>query len=512
MNTTLKKVLAFTREQKFFETECRVVVAVSGGPDSIAMLDLLVEMMRKKRRVSARSEGSLCYLHVAHLNHLLRGDESDKDAGFVRGVAIRLGLPLTVKSVDVGAAAKASRKGIEDAARECRYRFLQEVASENQCNRIAVGHTMTDQAETVLMRLIRGTGLRGLSGMRPSRPISLQSQDESSNEPAGESQSDRLLIRPLLCLSREEVEEYCRDRKLEFRTDATNELPDYTRNRVRKEVLTSMRALNPQIVVSLSRAADRFAADDELLNQLAVSLLVNARRRSSPRRPLDTTTAYSIDAFLAQHPGMQHRMIIEAIRPADSDSEGLLTSVNIHAVEKLLKPNASGKHLTLAGGVEVWRDFDDLVVKKAKTGNNSGYCEVFNENSGEVRAGGFSFSLTRGIAGKMLESIRIEGLSNRLKSGSDWTLAALDNEMLPREMVIRPRRKGERAKVLGARGTIKLKNLMIGHRIPSSRRTSWPLVTTIDGAYIWSPGLPPSQEFAAREEGQSLAILRASAI
>jgi tRNA(Ile)-lysidine synthase len=511
MNPTLKKVLAFTRAQKFFETDCRVVVAVSGGPDSMAMLDLLVEMMRKKSRLSARSEGSLNYLHVAHLNHLLRADESNKDADFVREVAIRLDLPITVKSVDVGAAAKASRKGIEDAARECRYRFLLEVAAENQCNCIAVGHTMTDQAETVLMRLIRGTGLRGLSGMRPSRPISLPNRDESSNESARQSLSDPQLMRPLLCLSREEVEEYCRDRKLDFRTDATNELPDYTRNRVRKEVLESMRALNPQIIGSLSRAADSIAADDELLNQLAVSLLVKAVRHS-PQGPPDNSTTYSIEAFLNQHAGMQRRMIIEAIRPACSDSESLLTSVNIRAIEKLLKPNASGKHLTLAGGVEVWRDFGDLVVRKAETGNNSRYCEALNETSGEVRAGGFSFSLTRGIAGKMLESIRIEGLNNRLKLGSDWTLAALDNEALPMEMVIRPRREGERAKVLGARGTIKLKNLMIGHRIPSSRRTSWPLVTTIDGTYIWSPGLPPSQEFAARDEGHSLAILRASAI
>src|SRR5262249_43939290 len=149
---------------------------------------------------------------------------------------------------------------------------------------------------------------------------------------------------------------------------------------------------------------------------------------------------------------------------------------NIQAVEKLLKPNASGKHLTLAGGVEVWRDFDNLVVRKAKTGDSSEYCESFNDTSGEIRAGGFSFSLTRGVEGKMLESVRIEGMNNRLKSGNDWTMAALDNEALPAEMVIRPRREGERAKVLGAPGTIKLKNLMIGHRIPSSRRTSWPLV------------------------------------
>jgi len=275
-----------------------------------------------------------------------------------------------------------------------------------------------------------------------------------------------------------------------------------------------MRAINPQIVVALSRAADSFAADDALLNQLAGSLVADAKRQSSEQPLGNDQTSYVIDAFLGQHSGMRRRMIIEAVRPlgSASDAGGLLSSVNIKAIEGLLKPNASGKHLTLAGGTEVWRDFDRLVVKKAQTSDGSEYYESFGDTNGEVRAGGFSFSLTRGIAGVMLDRIRIEGLNKRVKTGSDWTMAALDNEALPKEMVIRPRREGERAKVLGGRRTIKLKNLMIGHRIPSSRRTSWPLVTTIDGAYIWSPGLPPAQEFAARDEGHSLAILRASAI
>jgi tRNA(Ile)-lysidine synthetase-like protein len=263
MSKTLKKVRAFVERHSLLNATRGVLVAVSGGPDSVALLDMLVAEIRD--------------LHVAHFDHKLRGSESAKDAEFVQRLAERLGLPVTVGEADVGAAAKAAGRGIEEVARELRYDFLLRAACEAGCDRIATGHTMSDQAETFLMRLARGAGLRGLASMRPVGPAHDFFKDEGgSMEDEQEGGADTifhpsssilhpLLIRPLLCITREDVEEYCRERNLEFRTDATNLLGDYTRNRVRRDVLPALRAINPRVVESIARAAEIISSDEDAL-------------------------------------------------------------------------------------------------------------------------------------------------------------------------------------------------------------------------------------------------------
>jgi tRNA(Ile)-lysidine synthetase-like protein len=212
-------------------------------------------------------------------------------------------------------------------------------------------------------------------------------------------------------------------------------------------------------------------------------------------------------------------MIIEAIRLARSgarcqkrDDQGEITSVHVAAVEGLLEPGASGKHIALPGAVEVWRDFDTLVLKLVARTVTAPYQSSISSACPEVAAGGFAFRLERGLPAEMLKPMIEDTRRGKQLTGRDWMTVALDDRALPEQLLIRPRLRGERARVVGRRQTIKLKNLMIDHRIPSSRRATWPLVTTPDGAYIWSPGLPPAPEFAAHDETQSLAIMRASAI
>ena len=509
------------------------------------------------------------HIHVAHLDHMLRGRESAEDAEFVRALAGRLGLQITISSVDVRGAAKASGRGIEEMAREIRYDFLLAVANEAGCDRIAVGHTMTDQAETFLMRLIRGAGLRGLAAMRPVSevPVFRQEKAEGRRQKAeGERQKAEgrrrkadnqslpsgsevpafrqqkadneslpsalcllpsvLLIRPLLCITREEVDAYCRQRGLEFRTDATNLSLHYTRNRIRKDVLPALRAINPRVAESISRAAENIAGDQDALDGLASSLLRKARFLSDAwRRNVDgDATSYSVTALLEQPAGMRRRMIIEALRetragatPEGRDDAGEVTSAHVAAVEGLLAANASGKHIALPCSLEVWREFDALVFKPvARALKEAPYQSAISLSCPDAEAGGFAFTLLRGLPIEMLNPVIEETRREKQRSGRDWMTVALGDRALPEQMVIRPRFRGQRAHVLGRHKTIKLKNLMIDHRIPSSRRASWPLVTTPGGAYIWSPGLPPALEFAAHDEtqgvAQSLAILRASAI
>ena len=302
-----------------FDAMTGVLVAVSGGPDSVALLDILLRLGPGDRgwglgvRQEQRGEGAeelgsteaplpLCpsapppfsspqspspipHLHIAHLDHTLRGRESAEDAEFVRALADRLGLQITINSADVRAAAEAAGRGVEETAREIRYDFLLRVASETGCDRIAVGHTMTDQAETFVMRLIRGAGSRGLAAMRAvsAVPVLRQEKAEGGRQKAegGTQKAEEgslpsadcvlpspLLIRPLLCITREEVEAYCRERQLEFRTDVTNQDSHYTRNRIRSSVIPAMTAINPRVVESIARAAEnlRSAVGEHLVD------------------------------------------------------------------------------------------------------------------------------------------------------------------------------------------------------------------------------------------------------
>jgi tRNA(Ile)-lysidine synthase len=203
-------------------------------------------------------------------------------------------------------------------------------------------------------------------------------------------------------------------------------------------------------------------------------------------------------------------MIIEALRLARV-ADGEISSTHITEVETLLRPAASGKRLSLPGGLEVWREFDALVVKRSVVDSAEYHFAISSVEPG-VKAGEFSFTLRRGLPGATYESVIEATRRERARIGFNWMTVALLDCNLPDHLIIRPRRSGERAHVIGQRRTKKLKNLMIDHRIPSSRRVDWPLVTTPDGRYIWSPGLPPAVEFAARDESQRLAILRASAI
>ena len=181
-----------------------------------------------------------------------------------------------------------------------------------------------------------------------------------------------------------------------------------------------------------------------------------------------------------------------------------VVSPYVRAVGALLNPAASGKRITLPGGLEVWREFNSLVLRRSGVGPGA-YQIAIGASDTEVQAGGFGFTLERELPGALLKGVIEATQSERARIGLlDWMSVALTDSALPDCLIIRPRQSGERAHVVGQPKTKKLKNLMIDHRIPSSRRANWPLVTTPDGRYVWSPGLPPALEFAARDESQQL--------
>ncbi|HEX5735997.1 MAG TPA: tRNA lysidine(34) synthetase TilS [Blastocatellia bacterium] len=486
-----------------------VVVAVSGGADSVALLDMLVRVASK----------TALRIHVAHLNHMLRGDDSNADAEFVRALAESLSLSMTIQAMDVRREAAASGRSIEEAARELRYGFLLTTAHEMGADRIATGHTMNDQAETFLMRLARGAGSRGLASMRAVTKAhefgeNLKSQiaarASGSSAITNLKSSHPLLVRPLLRITREEIEGYCRERGLAFRTDASNESMDYTRNRVRHEVIAALKRVNPRVVEHISSAASLIASDQEALDRLARSLLDLAEQPQNA-----SSSAYKVARFTEQPEAVCRRMIIEAIRRKRSSAaigRAEIESKHVTAVKGLLDEHRSGARIDLPGGLEAWREFDLLVFKPRAPVEEADSVRALGADCSRFEAGGIEVGIERGRPGHLREVIVAEARREAARSGRDWMIAVLDDRALPDVLVVRGRKKGERAHVCGQRKIIKLKNLMIDHKIPSSRRADWPIVATPEGRYIWSPGLPPAVEFAARDETQTLAILRASGV
>jgi tRNA(Ile)-lysidine synthase len=314
MALRVEQVLAFCDRYALLSHDITIVAAVSGGPDSLCLLHLL-RRIAEQRRIR---------LHVAHLDHRLRPDSAD-DAEFVERIAAEWQLPFSVAGTDVAAIARERRQGIEETARELRSSFLLETARRIGATTIALGHTADDQAETVLLRLLRGAGPSGLAAMRPKRP-------------AGH--PEIVVIRPLLESSRAEVEAYCREAELTPRYDSSNESPIFTRNRVRGYIIPLLKTYNPAIVATLGRTARVCAEEDDLLSELAEQHWVELARVE------DDGVAFDRQGWSALHPALQRRLIRKAARWLGAKAE--LEAKHIDAI--LAAISAERRRVQLPGG------------------------------------------------------------------------------------------------------------------------------------------------------------------
>ena len=219
----------------------RVLVALSGGPDSVYLLCYLLEI-RESRALT---------LFAAHVNHNLRGAESDGDEAFCRDLCGRFGVPLEVLSADVKKAAKEAGKGVEEAARDIRYAFFEKTADRFACDKIALAHNADDNAETVIWNITRGSGVKGISGIPPVRGR---------------------IIRPLIGLPKSEIKESLEKRGIEYRVDSTNEETVYTRNKIRRRVIPELKELNPSFLEAVSRLSEAAREDERFICEAAAAV------------------------------------------------------------------------------------------------------------------------------------------------------------------------------------------------------------------------------------------------
>jgi tRNA(Ile)-lysidine synthase len=459
-------LLATIERYQMIQPGDRVGLAVSGGGDSVAML-LLFEELREALGVT---------LVVLHFNHGLRGEAAESDERFVCELAGERGLACVVRREDIGAEAKRSGKNVEEVARVRRYAFFRKLVAEGRVTRIATGHTADDQAETVLARLVRGSGLRGLAGIHPVLgPV----------------------IRPLIEIRRSELREYLRKQGRGWREDETNIDTSRLRARIRQRLLPSMEAeFGAGVVDRLARLADLARNDEALLDEIVEERFVRLSHHRGGElviRARDVVDPWPQVKSREAREGMAARLARRAAREVKRDLRGLAAGHIVRILE-LARVGKSGNRVELPGGLVVERVLNDLVFSAAGERERTGRQAV-----------AYSYSADIGEGGETVVEIAETGKRLRLKL-IDWPPAqretyqeasgALDADRLETPLMVRNWLPGDAYRPHGRGHRDKLKRLLLERRIAGKDRAVWPVLTS-GGKLVWTSGLPVAAEYAA---------------
>ncbi|MCZ6670563.1 MAG: tRNA lysidine(34) synthetase TilS [Acidobacteria bacterium] len=442
----------------------RVVVAVSGGPDSVALFNLFLE---------ARASLDL-RLAVAHLNHGIRGREADRDETFVRAMAADHELPFYSERLVPGSLEGGG--SLEERARNERYRFLRSVRDRFGAARIAVGHHRDDQAETFLMRLLRGSGRLGLGSIPPVR---------------GE-----YLIRPLIEMTREEILEYLRLGRHPYREDSSNQDRRFLRNRIRKDLLPLLASqYNPSISAVLSGTADRLREEECFLDTETRKAFLKVMGEKD--RP-----GLSVSEWKKAPAGLRKRILVAALEHW-LGSRRPINSRHIDAIQALMEERSEGHSVTLPGRNRARRNGDWIEFHRPGTPAQRpstfrlllpvpGYCRL--PDPGPV------------LRCRLLPRDQFRG---DLRSGGRDRVF-LDADRLHPPLVIRTREAGDRFLPFGAPGGKKLKDFFIDRKVPAGMRDVWPLVTS-DEEIVWVVGYRIGDRYRVDRSTRNILILEQEA-
>ncbi len=453
--TLLDKVRRTLKRHNFLTKGDKVIVALSGGPDSVCLLHILKEL----------APAYNLSLHIAHVNYQLRGEESLVDEVFVKGVAESFGIPLTIKRVEI---AGKGRGNLQEVAREVRYNFLQGLAEEIGFDKIALGHTADDQAETFLIRILRGSGTSGLSGI----PLVREGR----------------FIRPLLSVSRKEILDYLKQKAIPFREDSTNIKPLYLRNKIRHTLLPLLaREYNKNIAETLSREADILRADEEFLKCYVEGLLPGVIVKKKERE-----IGLSIPALERLHLALKRRTIRRCLEIIKGDLRGISFSHIDEVIEDILI-GETGRRIDLPKGIVFEKNYDTLsiLIKKEKETIYPIPVKIPGETLAEV-------------FGVRLKAEIVDGpISVRDKRDS----ISLDLDKIPGDLFLRKRERGDYFYPKGMGGKKKkLKEFFIDIKVSRRERDMSPILATSEGI-VWVIGHRADERYKVTDETKRVLLL-----
>lgn len=461
----------------------RVLVAVSGGVDSVVLLYVLRELKRELK----------LSLAVAHFDHGIRPD-SAQDAEFVRKLAQSLRLKFYTERADVPAYAKAKKLSLEVAARQLRYQFLEKTAQAHRFNKIALGHTLNDQAETLLMRLLRGSGLEGLSGIPPVRPA-----------------EHCQYIRPLIACTREQIEAFAKAQKLRWREDPTNYDTKILRNKIRHELIPILREYNPNLLEALGRTARLVGqAAQHLEHEAAQAFSELICEQKAHELVLDLDKFLQLSEYLR---ALVLRRAVFALRPQSE-----LEADHIEAVLEWVSRRGEGE-LRLPAGVRVLRRHSQLILttRPATVQKRFEYLLAVPGETAipeigwrfataltlQASPGPYAFVRQRRTKKKSTRSVLQE------RGGAAGVRAFIDADKICGSLVVRNRRPGDRISLKA--GTKKLQDFFVDRKIPREARDTIPLICD-ENAVIWIVGQAVNESYRATPRTKQILEITAEQI
>ena len=432
-------------------TGADMVVAFSGGPDSTTLLHSLHSL----------KDALGLELHAAHLDHGLRPESSEADADFAREFASSLGVPFTSEKADTNALREKAGMSVEEAARRVRYEFLSRVASKQRADCVVLGHTLDDQAETVLLNVIRGTGLDGLSAMK-----AISSREIGSRRVT--------LFRPLLSVSKSEILAYCAENDLDPRLDESNLSTEFTRNRIRLDLIPRLEQYNPSIRTALTRLASSATMDMDFIRQEVERAARDVIAVGSHGVGIER------ECFSRLHPALGYHLLRHAVEIVKGDTNDL----ELRHVSQMFDiiSGASGKSMNLPGGLRFQVDYHSAHIRRTDALDSP--VPWIEGAPIEIRVPG---SATKGEW--IVSSRLVENDAKSMGNPEDGPRLSerFDADAIGETLLLRTRRAGDTFQPLGMRREKKLKDFMIDAHIPRRWRDSVPLVEA-RGRIAWVVG------------------------
>ncbi len=429
------KIIGYIKAERLLENSRKLLLAVSGGADSIALLHVMAAL---------NNEG---FLHndliCAHINHQLRGSDSQADEAFVSAVCGKMGLQIVTRRVDVTAYAQNEKLSIETAARKLRRESLIDIAKEKGCVAIATGHHKNDNAETVLQRISRGTGFRGLGGIWPKRTF----------------ESEFSFVRPLLCVTRAQIEEYLKQRGVSWRQDRTNVDCRYRRNFIRHRLLPELqRDCEESLVEELAELSVSVRKLWQLVCESADAVWSKADKLGGGRIEVDA------EVFCGQNPVVGVELVRRGLVEAGC-GERDLTAEHYERILRLAQEDAAGGAADMPGGFEVRRQYERLIfAKKGKVSADEGTVKASAEIEvpGRTQFGGYL------IEADILDVKACD--VEKFKAEKDEFVEWFDYDKLCLPLMVRRRENGDRFVPLGLRGEKKVGKFMASQKVPRELR------------------------------------------